>query len=133
MTVRKEILVPQIKEPYSHYTDVVQFGDLVFMSGAGPLDLEGNIVGGDDVIEQTRQVLRNIEHMLTAVGATFADVAKVTVYCTDPQKDILDINVARKEFFGDSRPVSTLIGVKEFAAPGMKVEIDAIAVLSSQQ
>ena len=130
MPTREEIRVDHLIEPISHYTDAVKFGDLLFVSGCGPVDAEGNLIGGEDVAEQTRQVLLNMQEILTAAGATFADIVKVIVYLTDVN-DRTTINPVRQEFFGDARPASTLIGISELAIPGMKVEIEAIAVLSS--
>ena len=96
----------------------------------GPLDGDGNLVGGDDVAAQARATLENIGAILEAAGATFADVLKVIVYLTDIG-DRAAINPVRQEFFGDSRPCSTLIGINELVVPGMKVEIEAIAGISS--
>ena len=130
MPKREEIRVEHLSEPISHYTDAVKFGDLLFVSGCAPIDADGKLVGGDDVAAQTRQVLLNIQEILSAAGATFADIVKVIVYLTDVN-DRTKINPVRQEFFGDARPSSTLIGISELAIPGMKVEIEAIAALSS--
>ncbi len=126
MIDRQEIRVEHLMEPLSHYTDAVRFGNLLFISGIAPVDGDGNVVGGDDVAAQTRQVLLNIQEILTAAGATFADIHKVTVYLLDVN-DRQKINPVRQEFFGDSKPASTLIGISGMAVPGMKVEIEAIA------
>jgi len=126
---REEIRVPGLAEPISHYTDAVRAGDLLFVSGFVPVDGEGRLVGGDDVVAQARQVFANLAAVLAAAGATFADVVKVTVYLTDIE-DRARINPVRQEFFGDTRPASTLIEVSALATPGAKVEIDAVAILS---
>ena len=85
-------------------------------------------MGGDDVAAQARKTLENMDLILKAAGASFADVLKVTVYLTDVN-DRQAINPVRKVFFGDARPASTLIGVNELAIPGMKIEIEAVAGL----
>jgi 2-iminobutanoate/2-iminopropanoate deaminase len=126
---REEIRVPGLAEPISHYTDAVRAGDLLFVSGFVPVDGEGHLVGGDDVVAQTRQVLANLAAVLAAAGATFADVVKVTVYLTDIE-DRARINPVRQEIFGDTRPASTLVEVSALSTPGAKVEIDAVALLS---
>jgi 2-iminobutanoate/2-iminopropanoate deaminase len=126
--MRQEIRVPGQAKPISHYTDAVRAGDLLFVSGCVPVDLQGNLVGGDDVVAQTRQVLANVGQVLEAAGATFADVAKVTVYLTDVD-DRPKINPVRSEFFGEARPASTLVEVRRLAIPGAKVEIEAVAVV----
>jgi 2-iminobutanoate/2-iminopropanoate deaminase len=126
---REEIRVPGLAEPISHYTDAVRAGDLLFVSGFVPVDGEGRLVGGDDVVAQTRQVFANLAAVLAAAGATFGDVVKVTVYVTDIE-DRARINPVRQDFFRDSRPASTLVEVSALATPGAKVEIDAVAILS---
>lgn len=125
---REEFRVAGLGEPISHYTDAVRHGDLLFISGCGPFDEENRIVGGDDAAEQCRQVLENIGKILAAANASFADVLKVTVYLTNVG-DRTVINPVRKEFFGQTRPASTLIGVTALVFPEMKVEIDAVAAL----
>jgi reactive intermediate/imine deaminase len=126
MTDREEIRVPALGEPISHYTDAVRVGDLLFVSGCVPTDGRGNVVGGDDVAAQARQVFENIGAILGAAGATFSDVAKVTVYLTDID-DRPAINPVRQEVFGDARPASTLVEVSRLAVPGVKIEVEAVA------
>jgi 2-iminobutanoate/2-iminopropanoate deaminase len=125
---REEIRVPGMSEPISHFTHVVRAGRLVFVSGCVATDDQGRIVGGSDVVAQTRQVHENIKRCLEAAGATFSDVCKVTVFV----KDVADrekINTVRKEYFGASRPASTLVEISEFAREGVLLEIEATAVL----
>ena len=128
--LRQEIRVKELGEPISHYTDAVRFGDLLFISGVAPLDESGKVVGGEDVVQQTRQVFKNMAKILNAANAGFEDILRVTVYLTDVE-DRTKINPVRKEFFGSTRPASTLIEVSRLAVPGMKIEIEAIAGLKS--
>ena len=127
--MRQEIRVAGLGEPIGHYTDAVRFGDLLFLSGVAPVDENLRVVGGDDVAAQARQVFLNMERLLKAAGAGFSDILKVTVYLTDVA-DRPKINPIRQEFFGETRPASTLIGVKALALPGMKIEIEAVAGLT---
>ena len=127
--IREEMRVPGLPAPLSHYTDAVRFGDLLFISGCAPVDEAGHLVGNGDVAVQARQVLTHIGTVLRHAGADFADVLKVTVYLLDAD-DRVAVNEVRKEFFGESRPASTLIEVRRLAVPGMVVEIDAVAGIS---
>jgi reactive intermediate/imine deaminase len=124
--MRREYRVEGLSEPISHYTDAVRHGDQLFISGVAPFDAQGRLVGEGDVVEQTRQVFRNMELVLKAAGLGFGDVLKVTVYLTDVA-DRKAINPVRQQYFGEARPASTLIGVAQLAIPGMKVEIEAVA------
>ena len=82
------------------------------------------MVGGDDVVAQARQVFAIMERVLAAAGATPADVVKVTVYLLDIDDRPL-INPVRQEFFGSTRPASTLVEVSRLAVPGARLEIEA--------
>lgn len=126
--MREEIRVPGQPEPISHYTDAVRAGDLLFVSGCVPVDAEGSLVGGGDVVAQARQVFANMGEVLAAAGCSFADVVKVTVFLTDVD-DRPAINPVRQEFFGSARPASTLVEVSRLAIPGAKIEVEAVAVL----
>ena len=128
MATREEIRVEGASEPISHYTDAVRFGDLLFVSGIAPFDGEGNVVGEGDVVAQTRQVLQNLLDALRTVGADMGNVLKVTVFLTDVN-DRAAINPVRQEFFGDSRPASTLVEVSALVDPKMLVEIEAVACI----
>lgn len=123
---RKEYRVAGLPEPISHYTDAVQAGEILFVSGCVPVDHSGQLVGGDDVVAQARQVFTNLGAVLAAAGAGFRDVAKVTVYLTDID-DRPRINPVRQEVFGAARPASTLIEVSRLAVAGARLEVDAIA------
>jgi 2-iminobutanoate/2-iminopropanoate deaminase len=127
MSDREEIRVPALAEPISHYTDAVRAGNLLFVSGCLGVDGDGRLVGAD-VVAQARQVFANVGAILAAAGATFADVVRVTVYLTEIA-DRARINPVRQEVFGDARPASTLVEVSALAAPGAKVEVDAVALL----
>ncbi len=127
---RQEIRVDGQAEPISHFTDAVRVGQLVFVSGIVAVDGEGRLVGGEDVVEQTKQVFRNMGDVLAAAGCGFADVVKVTVFLTDVD-DRPRINPVRQEVFGDTRPASTLVEVPRLAVEGAKVEIECLAVVPS--
>lgn len=126
--MREELRVPGQPEPISHYTDAVRAGDLLFLSGIVPVDSTGRLVGGSDVVEQARQVFRNMGEVLAAAGASFADVVKVTVFLTDVDDRPL-VNPVRQEVFGETRPASTLVEVSRLAVEGARIEVEAVALL----
>jgi 2-iminobutanoate/2-iminopropanoate deaminase len=127
---RRELIVEGLAAPLSHYADAVVAGDTLYVSGIVPVDAAGHVVGGDDVVAQARQVFANMERVLSAAGATAADVVKVTIYLLDVD-DRPKINPVRQEFFGSTRPASTLVEVSRLAIPGALLEIEAIAHLGS--
>jgi 2-iminobutanoate/2-iminopropanoate deaminase len=126
VSAREEIHVSGRPE-LSHSADAVRAGGFVFVAGILPVDVEGQLVGGD-VVEQTRFVLDELGRILPAAGCAAADVVKVCVYLTDVD-DRPKINPLRKAFFGEARPASTLVEVSGLAVPGSLVEIDAVAAV----
>lgn len=125
---RKEVRLPDLCEPISHYTDAVRFGNLLFISGMVGVDAEGRVIGKGDVVAQARATFSNLERILEAEGASFADVLKVTVYLRNVE-DRARINPVRAEFFGDARPASTLVEVSKLVAPELLIEVEAVAGL----
>jgi reactive intermediate/imine deaminase len=124
--MREEIRADGLAEPISHYTDAVRAGGFLYVSGIVAVDGEGRLVGGDDVVAQTRQVLENMRAVLEAGGCGFGDVVKVTIFLTDIDDRPL-VNPLRQESFGAARPASTLVEVQRLAVPGAKVEIECVA------
>lgn len=72
------IYTPNAPEPLGPYSQAKQVGDLVFISGQIGIDPQTGKLAGDDIETQTRQVMKNLEAILTAAGKTYADVAKAT-------------------------------------------------------
>lgn len=91
----------------------------------GPQDPATGLIA-DDVAEQTRQVLRNIQAVLEARGAGFDDVVKVTAHLQHLDRDFPAYNEAYKEFFGAPYPVRTTVGS---TLANILVEIDVVAEL----
>lgn len=125
---RKEIRLPDLCEPISHYTDAVRFGNLLFVSGMVGVDAQGRVIGRGDVVAQARATFANMQRILEAEGASFADVLKVTVYLRNVE-DRARINPVRAEFFGDARPASTLVEVSKLVAPELLIEVEAVVGL----
>ena len=123
---RKEVRLPNLCEPISHYTDAVRFGNLLFISGMMAVDKDQRVIGEGDVVVQARAVFGILQQVLEAEGASFADVLKVTVFLQNIE-DRAKINPVRQAFFGDARPASSLVEVSKLAFPGLLVEVEAIA------
>jgi reactive intermediate/imine deaminase len=129
---REEFRVAGMSEPVSHFTHVVRAGRLVFVSGCVATDSAGRVVGGSDVVAQARQVHENIKRCLTAAGATFADICKVTVFLRNIN-DREKVNTVRKEYFGAHRPASTLVEISRLVREEYLLEIEATAVIPERK
>jgi reactive intermediate/imine deaminase len=114
---------------YSHAVRV-EAADAVWIYVSGQIanDLEGNLVGPGDLRAQTRQVFENLQAILEANRATFADVVKIGTYVTT--LDNLDgMREVRKEYLTAEPPASTAVQVVALVVPGAMIEIDLVAVV----
>jgi len=100
---------------------------LVFVSGQGPLR-DGEPVSGT-IEEETRIVLENVRAVLAAAGARMDDVVRCGVFLAD-LADFAAMNEVYGAFFADPPPARTTVGA---LLPGIKVEIDCIAVLPDSE
>ena len=114
------------REPISHYTDAVQCGDILFVSGAGGINKDLSVVGERDCEMQAEKTFENIGRMLDAAGFTFDEVVKVSVYHTHVLERTM-INPVRKKVFPNTLPASTLFGIKELALEPLRLEIESVA------
>src|ERR1051325_5185183 len=114
--------------PGGAYSPGLRVGDLVFVSGQVPRDPATGKIVGEMIEEQTEQVIKNIQAVLEAVGATLADVVKVSAYLID--LDLFDrYNSVYARYFPDPKPTRTTVGVQ---LKGFMVEIDAIAYVGKE-
>jgi enamine deaminase RidA (YjgF/YER057c/UK114 family) len=104
---------------------------MVFISGQTAWDEGKNIVGGDSVLEQARQALRNLEKAMEAAGGTLKDVVALRIYIVNYQAECgTAVGTALRECFSsENPPASTWIGVSALADPEFLIEIEATAVL----
>lgn len=105
------------------YSQAVEGGGLIFLSGQLPLDLEGAIVG-EDVKTQTRQALTNAQAIVEAAGRKLDDVLKTTVFLSDIV-DFQDMNEVYAEFFKKECPARSAFQVAALPR-GAKVEIEMV-------
>lgn len=101
---------------------------LIFVSGMVPIDDKGNLVA-DTVEQQTRFVLESMRRELQSHGADLNDVVKCTALLADPARDWAQMNSVYREYFNEPFPTRSAFGVV-LAAPGLLVEIEAIAVVN---
>ena len=107
------------------YSRAVVAGDWVFVSGTTGFDYS-NMTISDDLIEQTKQCLKNIESALQQAGSSMADVVRVTYVLPDASQFESCWPVLRK-YFGDVRPAAMMISAG-LADPRMLIEIEVTAL-----
>jgi enamine deaminase RidA (YjgF/YER057c/UK114 family) len=100
----------------------------IYCAGQVAWDKDFNVVG-TDVGTQAKQVLKNLQLVLEAAGATVADLVRIRTYVVGNKPEYLEtIGAAIAEFYGDVTPVAnTWIGVQSLAMPEFLIEIEATA------
>ena len=126
MTEFTRYMLDDQPKPYSHYCHGVRADNRLWISGTVGITADGRIP--DDVVEQFKIAMANLDGVLRAAGGEPRHVVKVQVFLTDIA-DRAKINPVRERYFGEYRPASTLVEVSALVDPRMKVEIEAEAVL----
>jgi len=122
-TVKKEAVRTGSAPLNLPFSPGLKYGDLIFVSGQGPIDQNGKVIAGD-IKAQTKATLENFRKVLAAAGSTMDDVLQLTVYLSD-LNDFRAMNEAYSTFFTDPKPARTT--VRADLLFGMKVEIQGIA------
>jgi enamine deaminase RidA (YjgF/YER057c/UK114 family) len=88
----------------------------------------GTTAPGDDAAAQARAALRRVDTALAQAGASLADVVRTRMYVTDIAT-WREVGAVHDEFFGDIRPVTTMVEVSALISPELVVEIEVDAVV----
>lgn len=122
----KAISTPAAPAAIGPYSQAVQAGGTVYVSGQLPIDPATGAFAGDDIASQTRQSLTNIQAILAQAGMTMADAVKTTVLLADIA-DFGAMNEVYTQFFAEPYPARAAFQVAALPK-GAKVEIECVAV-----
>ena len=126
-------------EPVGAYPHARRVGNLLFLSGVGPrergtkvipgveLDLQGNVVAYD-IERQCHSVFRNVRAILEDAGSSWERLVDVTVYLTDMKADFAVYNRIWAEYFPDTAPCRTTLGITALPTP-IAIELKCIATI----
>lgn len=123
--MNQSIHTPNAPAAIGPYSQAVQAGNTLFVSGQLPIDPATGAFAGSDIASQTRQSLTNVRNILEAAGYTCADVVKTTVLLANIE-DFAAMNAVYAEFFTGTCPARAAFAVKAILK-GALVEIEAIA------
>jgi 2-iminobutanoate/2-iminopropanoate deaminase len=109
----------------SPLAQAIRAGNLLFVSGQGPLDPKTREVVSADIREQTRQTLSNLQSILSAAGLDMKNVVNMRVMLRDTG-DFPAFNEAFRDFLAGEKVTRTCIGAN-LHRKGVNVEIDCVA------
>jgi 2-iminobutanoate/2-iminopropanoate deaminase len=113
------------KQTPSPLAQAIRTGDLLFVSGQGPLDPATREVVSPDIRDQTRQTLANLQSVLGAAGLSMASVVNMRVVLRNTE-DFAAFNETFREFMAGEKVTRTCIGGTPHRK-AVNVEIDCIA------
>ena len=105
------------------FSQGIRFGELVFVSGQGPMDESGIVIPGD-IKAQTRRTLENFQKVVLAAGSDMKYVLQTTVYLAD-LGDYAGMNEVYASFFPDPKPARATVQANLLF--GMRVEVQGVA------
>lgn len=108
------------------YSQAIQAGNTIYVSGQLPIDPATGAFAGDDITAQTRQSLTNMKNILLQAGADMCDVVKTTVLLADIA-DFAAMNAVYAEFFTAPFPARAAFQVACLPKNAL-VEIECVAV-----
>jgi enamine deaminase RidA (YjgF/YER057c/UK114 family) len=101
---------------------------VVHLAGQVALDQQFGIVGGDDLGEQTKAAMRNVEIALRSADLDWDDVVRRTIYTLSPTEYEVITAAIDEVTGGADHPAQTIVGVTGLAVPGLLIEIECTAV-----
>jgi 2-iminobutanoate/2-iminopropanoate deaminase len=131
-----KILVHSNQAPVTGFTDqarpsplaqAIRAGDMLYVSGQGPLDPATREVVSEDIGDQTRQVLANLKAVLAAGGADFTHVVNMRV-CLRDVADFPVFNEVFRDVMNGEKVTRTCTGGTPHRK-GVKIEVDCVAYL----
>lgn len=128
MTSRVETLTPpNTPKPIGPYSHVAKVGQNITIGGTAGVDPATGQLAGTDIGSQTRQILKNFQVMLEAVGSDLNHVVHINVFLQS-MSDFEGMNAAYLEMMGDHRPARTAFSVRELPKPGVLLTMNLTAV-----
>lgn len=123
---RQVIYSASAPEPIGPYSQAIQAGNLVFVSGQIALDrTTGNMVNAN-IKEETAQVMKNIEAVLKAAGVDFSNIVKTTIFLKS-MGDFPQVNEVYGSYFKTQPPARETVEVSRLPKDA-NVEISVTAV-----
>ena len=112
-------------EALGPYSQAVSYNGLIFCSGQIGLNPTTNLLAGDTIEEQAKQVMKNLEAVLSKAGTTFAKVVKCSIFLAD-MDDFAAVNEIYGAYFPFNPPARETVAVRTLPKHCL-VEISCIA------
>ena len=122
----KKVATDKAPSAIGPYSQAVICGDMVFTSGQIPINPKTGAVEAQTIVEQTQQVMQNLQAVLEEAGSGFEKAVKTTCFLADIN-DFGAFNEVYGKYF-TTKPARSCVAVKDLPK-GVKVEVEVIATL----
>ena len=123
---RSSVETKKAPPPVGPYSQAIQAGNMVFVSGQIALHPETNEIP-EDFTTQCHQVLKNLQAILEASGSSLENTVKVMIYMTDIDR-FNELNEIYTGYLGSAKPARACVEVSRLPK-GVLVEMDAVALI----
>jgi 2-iminobutanoate/2-iminopropanoate deaminase len=120
------IYSPSAPEPIGPYSQAIQHGNMLFISGQIAIQKPTNVIITDNIVQETTQVMKNLGEILKAAGFDFSNVVKSTIFLKD-FNDFAKVNEVYGQHFSTNPPARETVEVSRLPKD-VNVEISCIAV-----
>lgn len=124
---RKAVSTDKAPQAIGPYSQAIQAGSFLFVSGQIPIDPGTGEVRAGDIREQAQLVLNNLRAIVEEAGGTMSHVVKTTIFLAD-LSDFAAVNEVYAQFFDQPPPARATVEVSALPK-GVGVEIEAVALL----
>ena len=111
------------------FSRAIRVGNRVVVAGTAPIGPDGQTVGSGDPAAQAQRCMEIIRDALEETGVSLAEVIRTRTYLTRVE-DWQAVGKVHGRFFGEARPVSTMVVVSALLDPEWRVEIEAEAIVA---
>ncbi len=124
-TMKKIIYTKNAPEPIGPYSQAVEYNGIVYVSGQIAIDPStSQLYSGDDIQMETRQVMENLQAIITTAGFELKNVIKCSIFLKD-MNDFNEVNKVYAEYFPEFSPARETVAVAGLPK-GARVEISAV-------
>jgi 2-iminobutanoate/2-iminopropanoate deaminase len=123
---KKVIYTPEAPEPIGPYSQAIQSGNMLFVSGQIAIDSSSGKMITDEIQVETKQVMANIQAILKVAEMDFSNVVKCSIFLTD-MSNFPKVNEVYGQYFKENPPARETVEVSKLPK-GVNVEISCIAV-----
>ena len=118
------IYTPNAPAAIGPYSQAVQAGSMIFVSGQIPIDPASGLLVGENIAEQTHRVCKNLEAVLSAAGSSLTRVVKTTCFLAN-MADFAAFNEVYGSYFV-GKPARSCVAAKQLPK-SVLVEVEVIA------